>query len=212
MNKRVSGRFAAVDTTCAGVVKRAIDGRIVVAIDGQEIVARRAFSCLLEPMVGDNVLVVDENETTWVIAILERECSDDGTVSIPGELTLKGISVHVAASDRLSLTGCRVSIVGQLFEAAGATTQLLFERLRVRGVVADSELGTARVVASSIETIADRLSERLRNAFRFVTGRDQLRAEHIDHAAEKNAVLRGENTVISAEDLVKMDAKQVHVG
>jgi hypothetical protein len=39
-----------------------------------------------------------------------------------------------------------------------------------------------------------------------------VRAKHIDYAAAGNAHLRGENALVSAEDLVKVNAEQIHIG
>jgi len=57
-----------------------------------------------------------------------------------------------------------------------------------------------------------RFSQRVKNAYRRVEGMDQLRAQHIDHAADKTMSLRGENTLMTAKQLVKVDGEQIHMG
>ena len=51
-----------------------------------------------------------------------------------------------------------------------------------------------------------------RLASRTVEGLDQVKAEQIDYAAQKTASMRGENTLVTAEELVKVDGAQIHVG
>ena len=45
-----------------------------------------------------------------------------------------------------------------------------------------------------------------------VDGLDQLKAEHVDHSAKKTMNLHGENAVMTARQLVKVDGEQIHVG
>lgn len=198
--------------TIAGVVVRVLDNRIAVRSGSEELVARRALSCLVEPSIGDSVLVATDADVTWVIAVLDRPRSANATLSVPGELTLHGRVVNIRARDELRLTSQRVSLLGAALDLTATASNFLFEKVRARSLAIECEVGVAKVLASTIETIAERLTEKVESALRVVTGRDQLRAEHIDHAAEKNAVLRGENAIVTAEDLVKMDGKQIHVG
>jgi hypothetical protein len=39
-----------------------------------------------------------------------------------------------------------------------------------------------------------------------------VRARQIDYVAEKNVSVRGHNTLLTAEQLVKLDGEQVHLG
>jgi Protein of unknown function (DUF3540) len=50
-------------------------------------------------------------------------------------------------------------------------------------------------------------------SYRTVTEMDQLRAERIDHVAAEQAMnLRGKDTLMTAERLVKVDGEQIHMG
>jgi Protein of unknown function (DUF3540) len=49
-------------------------------------------------------------------------------------------------------------------------------------------------------------------SLRTVEAMDQLRAGQIDHVAQGTLNLHGENAVVTAEELVKLDGEQIHVG
>jgi hypothetical protein len=68
------------------------------------------------------------------------------------------------------------------------------------------------VVADSCDSVFDRLLQRVKRSYRFVEEHDQVRAAQIDYVAQNNASLRGENTLITAKDLVKVDGEQIHLG
>jgi hypothetical protein len=62
------------------------------------------------------------------------------------------------------------------------------------------------------EAILERVFQRVKRSHRHIEERDEVRAAAIDYAATENISLRGENTLLTAEDLVKIDAKQIIVG
>ena len=41
---------------------------------------------------------------------------------------------------------------------------------------------------------------------------DHVRAEQIDYAAKKTMSLHGDNAIVTANELVKVDGEQIHVG
>ncbi len=41
---------------------------------------------------------------------------------------------------------------------------------------------------------------------------DQVKAEHIDYAASASMSLHAQNALVTAEELVKVDGEQIHVG
>jgi hypothetical protein len=48
--------------------------------------------------------------------------------------------------------------------------------------------------------------------YRFVGELDQLRARHLDYRAAETAQIKGDTTVVSARQVVKIDGEQVQIG
>ena len=69
-----------------------------------------------------------------------------------------------------------------------------------------------RVIGRVYEVVVDRLVQLSKSAFRMTEGIDQVHAGQIDYRASEMTRLHGKNTVITARDLVKADAKQIHMG
>jgi len=55
-----------------GTVKLAEGGAFTVAAESGTVTAKRAFSCLIEPLPGDAVLVSRAASGCYILAILER--------------------------------------------------------------------------------------------------------------------------------------------
>ena len=59
---------------------------------------------------------------------------------------------------------------------------------------------------------AERISQRVKRLYRHVEDFEQLRADKVDYVANKTMSLRGQNTLMTAEELVKVDGEQIHLG
>jgi len=92
------------------------------------------------------------------------------------------------------------------------TASLLLDGVTFLGKAVRAELGRAIVSAETLDQRIGRLSQRLKRAYRFIEEGEHVRAESLDYAAEKSVNLRGENTIVTARELVKVDGGQIHLG
>jgi hypothetical protein len=67
-------------------------------------------------------------------------------------------------------------------------------------------------VGQELESVFTRLTQRAKRVFRFVEELDQTRAGTVDLRADKLVAVRGENAIISARVLAKLDGEQIHLG
>jgi hypothetical protein len=177
---------------------------------------RRAASCLLAPMVGDRVLVaVEEGGAAFVLAVLDRAADGPTAIEVDGDLAIRASSgkVTIAAQDGVDVVSpSPVKIAAGEVSVTAALGRLRVETLEVLGRAVMAEFGRVKVLATSIDSVLERFTQRARYSKRTVEELDQVHAGHIDYAAAGNAHFRGENAIVSAEELVKMNAEQVHIG
>ena len=194
----------------------AIDGRsLTVRTASGDYAARRAVSCLVDPALDDLVLLSTAgNGRSWLLAVLER---DDGSVvlSAEGDMTLrqKRGRVAIAAQDGVSIaSGKDVSVVSGSVDINAVDGNVVFQKLSYLGRVVRSEVEKVKTIASTFDSVLERFSQRVKRSYRVVEEIDQTRAERIDMTAKKNMSLRGHNTLMTAEQLVKVDGEQIHLG
>ena len=178
--------------------------------------ARRAVSCLVAPEPGDRVLVAAlEDGTVYVLAILEREAGHATAISVDGDLTvqLPNGRFSVAAQEGMNLiSGKDVAIVTGGLEVNAVRGSFAVEHLSFLGTFLQANIEKAKLVAGSLDSSLDRLSQRVKRSYRFVEEIDQVRADQIDYAAKKSLSLHARNAMVTAEELVKLDGEQIHVG
>jgi hypothetical protein len=171
---------------------------------------------VVTPVLDDEVmLAVGEDGRTWILAILERRRSGPLQLDAPGDLTLRVPNGRIALAARdgldLSTAGATSIDSGQLqITASEATIQV--EGLSYLGRWVHSEVERVKLFATSMDTVVERFWQKVKRSFRFVEEVDQVRAGEIEYTARTNAHIHAENTLLTAEQLVKVDAGQIHLG
>ncbi|MBU1361861.1 MAG: DUF3540 domain-containing protein [Gammaproteobacteria bacterium] len=174
--------------------------------------ARRAASCLLDPAPGDRVwLVGDLAQGLYVTAILERAAAAADAapprMSLPpgtlidagaGAMTLRADALRFEAASQLSVQADSAAIVARKLSGVGREAVWSF--------------GHIKVIGELIESFAERVVQFARWSQRTVEGIDQLRSAHVDYRATHTMQLQAENLVANAENLVKVDGEQIHMG
>lgn len=200
----------------SGVVERVDDRSFAVRTAAGVVVARRAVSCLVEPEEGDRVLVAEvDGEEFWLLAVLERDGGGALRVAPEGdlELRLSRGRFSVAAQEGIDLaTGGDVAVAAGSLDVHTDRARVTAGELEYLGATVSAELERLKVFAIRCEELYETLSQRVKRSYRTVSERDQLRAEQIDYAARENLSLHGENAIVTARELVKLDGEQIHLG
>ncbi len=200
-----------------GVVASVLPGGLYsVEADGRVLRCLRAASCLLCPEVGDTVLVNGPDERRlYLTAVAEQADAGRARLEVDGELTLASrrgaVSIESPTQLRLQ-AGEGTTIDGPLLRIDADEARMHVGRLDYSGREAQAAVFSMRVIGRVYEAVVDRLVQLSKSAFRMTEGIDQVEAGQIDYRASGMTRLHGKNTVITARDLVKADAKQIHMG
>ncbi|MBM4359035.1 MAG: DUF3540 domain-containing protein [Deltaproteobacteria bacterium] len=201
----------------SGVVTRREGPSFVVRAGSELVTAERAVSCLVEPEIGDRVLLVREAEGgAFVLAVLRRDSANTTTrLSLEGDvaLTVGSGALEVLAREGVTIASPKevALVAGELRAAASRARTALGELVHV-GASVLGQVDTVKLVGQALDVVVERSIARAKRAFRFVEESDTVRAGEIDQRAEGLASLRGEHAVVTAEKLVKVDGGQIHVG
>jgi ethanolamine utilization microcompartment shell protein EutS len=177
--------------------------------------ARRAKSCLCAPEVGDTVLCAVTEPHTFVLAVLEGREGAATRVVADGDLELSARHGRVTVAGR---EGVDVVTPGEVAMTAGELHlraqrgSAAIDELGFFGRVLQAEVRKIATVAHEIDSVVERLTLRAKRVFRFVEETDQTRAGSVDLRAQNLVGIRGENAIISARTLAKLDGEQVNIG
>lgn len=177
---------------------------------------RRAVSCLVAAEVDDLVLIArSPRDGAFVLAVLKRESGAATTVAVAGDLDVRLASgrLRFAAQEGVELLSAReVSVVAEGLRVNAAEGHVVLQSLSFLGDAVRAEIDRVKLFATSFDAVLERFSQRVQRSYRTVTETDQVRAARIDYTAEKTMRLHGEHTLVTADELVKVDAEQIHLG
>lgn len=178
--------------------------------------ARRASSCLLEPMPGDRVLVAhDDGDVVYVLAILSRDGAAAHTVVFPGDAQIIAPlgRIGVSARDGVELASPQsVSVVSATLAVQATEASVTIERAEYTGSWLNTCVRRIKLVATSLDAVMDRWTQQVRQSLRRVDELEQVKAGQIDYAARDTFALHGSNALVTAKKLVKVDSEQIHIG
>lgn len=159
----------------------------------------RAASCLLQPSVGDAVLVAGpRRDQAYLIAVITQADPAQARLAVDGVLTLQA--------------GTRLELAAPALDLQARKAEVEIGEMDYRGGEVRITTLLARFVGRTCETVLDRLSVLTRSSFRLTEEVEQVRAGQIDYQAEETLRLHAKNTLVSSKGLVKVDAEQIHMG
>ncbi|WP_413763527.1 DUF3540 domain-containing protein [Variovorax sp. Varisp41] len=185
-----------------GTVLQALPGdvfQVEAQAGGERWHCPRAASCLLQPSVGDTVLVAGpRRDQAYLIAVITQAYPAQARLAVDGVLTLQAGTRLELAAPELDLQARKAEVeIGEMDYRGG--------EVRITTLI-------ARFVGRTCETVLDRLSVLTRSSFRLTEEVEQVRAGQIDYQAEETLRLHAKNTLVSSKGLVKVDAEQIHMG
>jgi hypothetical protein len=198
----------------ARVIRRNNGEFLLVTTGAQALRGKKAAGCLLEPEKDDTVLIVRNLATgVYILTVLER-CGHAGRVMLPGDTTL------CAADGALRLAGETVEVVGSAaasivapaIKLQGLRGEASFADLSLTACVASFKTGTLSLVAATIDTVAERITQRVKDCFRWVVRTDSTRAGQVNISAENRLDLKAGDASLVARQGVKIDGDKIHLG
>jgi hypothetical protein len=182
--------------------------------DGDEVIARRAASCLLAPKAQDRVVVACLPEP-YILAVLERQGQQAAEIDIDGDVRISAPTgkLELAGAAGLSLITKRsLSLLSDTFKLRSRQGEIVVKQLSAIAGAAQAQAQKLSFIAQSYDGLVDRIVIRAKQVFRFVEQYDQARARHLDYRGEETLQLNGKHTAVTADHVVKIDGEQVHVG
>jgi nitrous oxide reductase len=161
------------------------------------------------------VLLVSHATGAHVLAVLERDEGARVKAVLDGdlEIQLKKGRFVVAAQEGIDLVAAKdVSLTSSGVSVRASHGSVLVDKLSLLGSMVSAEIDKVKVLAGALDTIAERVHQRVKRAYRVVEELDQVKAAQIDYSAEKTMNLHAKNALVTAEELVKVDGEQIHLG
>lgn len=175
-----------------------------------------APSCLLTPVVGDKVLLVGDTQgDDYVLAVLERAVGQTATLQFPGntEIIAASGTLTLSSRDVLALASTlELSLTATTLRAVAISGDVVVENMSFVGGAWRSCIDSVKSVGRTFDSVLERCHQRVARSYRQVEEIDQVKAGQIDYQADTSLQLHGKYALLTADELVKIDAEQIHLG
>jgi hypothetical protein len=191
------------------------DRAVFVQSDTGRYRAARAVSCLVEPEIGDLVLVaVGEDGSSHVLAVLERESTGRTVLAVEGDASVVATGrLQLTGRDGVDLvTGGEANVVASEVSIHAKRGSVVADAMTLVGGLLRADVDSAKLVARALDHVLERFTQRTKASYRTIEELDRVRAHTVDHVASGTMKVHARETVVTADGLVKMDADQIHVG
>ncbi|MCX5590773.1 DUF3540 domain-containing protein [Alcaligenes endophyticus] len=159
--------------------------------DGKDWHCHIAASCLLQVNVGDTVLISGpDTERVYIIAVITQADATQACIRTSGALAIHSQSLSLEAEQG----------------------HWKVEHLHYQGKKLHASLQTIKVLSRILENVVDRLRTMARCSVKVTKESEQLHVGTYSLKAEHKARLHSQFTSVTASELVKVDAKQIHMG
>lgn len=200
-----------------GVVRQATENVFTVAGASTVLTAGRAFSCLVRPEPGDTVLVaVEDTGRSRIIAVMDRPGQAPGArLDLEGnlEVNVNQGSLRFRADTDLSLSaGEELSLTSQTIAADADEGRFRLKHLSFLGHAIDTQVQRIRTVAETCDHYIRTWTQRLVSSFRSVSDHDEVQANSKRTLVDGVLTMQARTAVMTAEEDVKIDAEQIHLG
>jgi hypothetical protein len=179
--------------------------------------AEQAFGCLVKPETGDVVLLsVDASGASFILSVLRRTDREketdllfEGQVNFhvrDGGLSLSSDeALNVASEEEVICTSRKIMIAAD----EGTAT---ISKLSLFGTFLESQIKRVKHVADTVDTICRRLTGRFVTVIRYVKEEEEIQTGSTRYLVEDTLTMHSKNAVHMAEEIVSINAEQVHLG
>ena len=182
--------------------------------DDQEVRAEKAAGCLLEPEVGDRVLLAcDDTGECFIMGVLIKATGKahillPGTAIIAsesGDITLEGRAVRLHASQEAVFEAPEMSFTGIKGTARFSVFSVIARTL-------GAHIEKTSAVLGVFDGVIGRLTERIGNSFRRIDHLEEVKAGRLRTIVRERFAVRAKQASIVVEEDVNIDGKKIHLG
>lgn len=198
---------------CTGVIKfKHVEYCIVHASNGLH-QSQKAASCLIEPQVGDVVMLCKTGDVSYIIAILQQ-AQPKTSINLTGDINLStagALSIHAAKGLDLHTQGKLSQLCSELQQVS---TQHIVTTTDLNVHSQQSKLTTeqAQIHAEQCHSFINRVYQRADQVMRWVETIETAQIGNLVQSVRQTWNARSNNTVITAKQDVKVDAQRIHMG
>jgi len=176
--------------------------------------ARKSVSCLIEPLVFDEVLLSsNHNGNTYILAVLERERDVQSDIIFEGDVSVKVKNGDLGfVAEKIDLKGNDIDLVSKDLDIRSLRGKASISDFTFLGRVFRGNIKAVSIISKTMSSITERLTQKARQSYRWIEGLDKTEAGRLLFSAKESLLMKGKRSSLIAEKKVKIDGEKIHLG
>jgi hypothetical protein len=176
--------------------------------------AKKSVSCLIEPLIFDEVLLLsNRNGKTYILSVLERERDVQSDIIFEGDVSVKVKNGDLGfVAQKLDLKGNNIDLVSKDLDIRSLRGKASIRDFTFLGRVFRGNINAVKIISKTMSSITERLTQKARQSYRWIEGLEQVKAGRIKYFAEDSLFMKGKRSSLIAEKKVKIDGEKIHLG
>jgi len=214
LQTRASTQMPVAALRVATVTGRADDWFFIQGINAIRL--KRAASCLIEPQLGDSVLIFDAGleNVSFITAVLIRSQEVTSKICLPGGVSLETIDQQLTIkAENISINGnASVSLNSALVDVNAIAATIKVSHWQSWSESIESHAVRATFAIQTLTSQVNQAISRVRNSWRKVDELDETNAGRVRVTVHGHHQLNAEHVTTEARGFVRIDGKKIDLG
>jgi len=176
--------------------------------------ARKSVSCLLEPLVSDEVLLLSNHHgSSYILSVLERGREGKSDIIFKGDVSIKVKRGDLDfAAQKLDFKGDDIALASERLDIRSLRGKASIHDFTFLGRVFRGNIKAVKIISKTMNSITERLTRKARESYCWIEGLEQVKAGRIRYFAENSLFMKGKRSSLMAEKKVRIDGEKIHLG
>ncbi|MFT5505464.1 MAG: hypothetical protein ACI845_000782 [Gammaproteobacteria bacterium] len=200
---------------CRASVKGISSETFLIDLDGKVINAKKAFSCLVEPEVGDLVLVSLGEVGFFILSVLERLANQNISIKFPANVNMSAADgdFKIVASDDIDLLSANsTNISSKTVNLVSVEMNLNSVNLSARIHDIDTQSTNINIFTRNVSVVAHQISQKTDVLVRWVEKIETANIGNLVQKIRNNLMSHSNQATFTAKNDLRIDAERIHMG
>ncbi len=183
--------------------------------DGYRVTALPAFSCLVKPEPGDQVLYANSgNSQSIIVSIISRPDDQSMQLEFPqhARFSARQGSIQMEAEQSVSMASRRIHSVCESNVQKSDQACWQIGQLQADGEQANINFKGVTVITNLLSTLARQVVSKCKSYLRHSEDIDQVKSNNMTRSAKGLLNMNSGHTVMLSKKDTKIDAARIHIG
>ncbi|MCP3926251.1 MAG: DUF3540 domain-containing protein [Desulfobacterales bacterium] len=209
----ISGNNSSVTQT--GEILSSVNDYFEIDISNKLVKAKKAFSCIIEPLPEDIVMCCkNENGLFYILGIIERKKPERMNISLPEHTNIesrKG-SMNIFTKESITMASESLNCFSKRTVHKSKNAVVAIDNITATGDDIQASFKSIRVISKLINTIAKSVIEKFRSYIRDTEGFDKVKAGQLTRQTEGLYSVDSKHTIMNSKEYTKIDGEKILMG